>query len=480
MPLAVCATPIGNLDDVTLRVLEELRSADVVLCEDTRHTRVLLQRHGIAARLLSYHEHNEAARTAELLPRLLAGERMALASDAGLPGINDPGARLIAAALEAGVGVTVLPGASAVETALVASGLVGERYQFLGYLPRGEKALSDLWAGLAAWPHPAVAFESPKRLPKSLASLARAMPDRPVAVCRELTKRVRRGRPRQRRRGRGTLPRAAEGRDHPRAGRSRGDCGGRRRRGRGRRLGARRRRPAPATRSGCRGTAHRPASQPPLQRLSVARIDNGKTGCYRARSVYNQDNTEVAVRRIALLAASFLLLAVPGARAWTWPAGGEVLRPFVFDPTHPYAGGQHRGIDVSAAPGESILAPAAGSISFAGTVPGGGPTLTILTPDGYAVTLLHLGSLAVARGAAVAEGQTVGAAGDGGSVYLGVRLASDPQGYVDPLAFLPVRATPTSAPPAAAPAPAPAPRLRRFRRRIQRRLLRRIRRRPPT
>jgi 16S rRNA (cytidine1402-2'-O)-methyltransferase len=189
VPLAVCATPIGNLDDVTLRVLEELRSADVVLCEDTRHTRVLLQRHGIAARLLSYHEHNEAARTAELLPRLRAGERMALASDAGLPGINDPGARLIAAALEAGVGVTVLPGASAVETALVASGLVGERYQFLGYLPRGEKALSELWAGLAAWPHPAVAFESPKRLPKSLASLARALPDRPVAVCRELTKR---------------------------------------------------------------------------------------------------------------------------------------------------------------------------------------------------------------------------------------------------------------------------------------------------
>jgi 16S rRNA (cytidine1402-2'-O)-methyltransferase len=189
VPLAVCATPIGNLDDVTLRLLGEMRGADVVLCEDTRHTRVLLQRHGIEARLLSYHEHNEAARTAELLPRLRAGERIALVSDAGLPGINDPGARIIAAALEAGVAVTVLPGPSAVETALVASGLVGERYQFLGYLPRAEKALADLWAELAAWPHPAVAFESPKRLPKSLESLARAQPERPVAVCRELTKR---------------------------------------------------------------------------------------------------------------------------------------------------------------------------------------------------------------------------------------------------------------------------------------------------
>src|SRR5947207_618614 len=139
MPLAVCATPIGDLEDVTLRVLDELRSADVVLCEDTRHTRVLLQRHGISARLLSYHEHNEAKRTAEVLPRLQSGERVALVSDAGLPGISDPGARLVAAALEAGVDVTVLPGPSAVETALVGSGLVGERYQFLGYLPRGER-----------------------------------------------------------------------------------------------------------------------------------------------------------------------------------------------------------------------------------------------------------------------------------------------------------------------------------------------------
>jgi len=189
MPLAVCATPIGNLEDVTLRVLAELAAADVVLCEDTRHTRVLLQRHGIEARLLSYHEHNEAQRTAELVPRLEAGERVALVSDAGLPGVSDPGGRLVRAALAAGVDVTVLPGPSAVETALVASGLVVEQYRFLGFLPRGEKRLGELWGELRGWPWPVVAFESPQRLPATLRSLAAADPDRQVAVCRELTKR---------------------------------------------------------------------------------------------------------------------------------------------------------------------------------------------------------------------------------------------------------------------------------------------------
>jgi 16S rRNA (cytidine1402-2'-O)-methyltransferase len=187
--LSVCATPIGNLDDVTLRVLRELAEADLVLCEDTRRTRVLLDRHGISARLLSYREHNEAARTAELLPRLRGGERMALVSDAGLPLVSDPGARLVVAALDAGVPVTVLPGPSAVETALVSSGLVGGRYQFVGYLPRGERALAVLWDQLAGVPWPTVAFESPRRLPATLRSLARAAPERRVAVCRELTKR---------------------------------------------------------------------------------------------------------------------------------------------------------------------------------------------------------------------------------------------------------------------------------------------------
>jgi 16S rRNA (cytidine1402-2'-O)-methyltransferase len=190
VPLVVCPTPIGNLEDVTLRVLRELGEADAVLCEDTRRTQVLLDRHGIRAkRLVSFHRHNEAARTAELLPALEAGERLALASDAGLPGVNDPGARLIAAALERSLPVVVLPGPSAVETALVASGLVGERYSFLGYLPRRAEGLARLWEELAGWTWPAVAFESPRRLPASLASLAEADPERPVAVCRELTKR---------------------------------------------------------------------------------------------------------------------------------------------------------------------------------------------------------------------------------------------------------------------------------------------------
>jgi 16S rRNA (cytidine1402-2'-O)-methyltransferase len=189
VPLAVCATPIGNLDDVTLRVLAELRDADVVLAEDTRHTRLLLTRHGLEARLLSYHEHNEAARTRELLPRLVAGDRVALVSDAGLPGIADPGMRLVRAAVEAGVPVTVLPGPSAVETALVASGLAADRYSFVGFLPRRAAERERLWQELESSRWPVVAFESPQRLPVSLRSLAAAAPDRRVVICRELTKR---------------------------------------------------------------------------------------------------------------------------------------------------------------------------------------------------------------------------------------------------------------------------------------------------
>lgn len=189
MPLAVCATPIGNLDDVTLRVLAELREADLVLAEDTRHTRTLLDRHGIRATMLSFHEHNEAARVHEVLPRLAAGERIALVSDAGLPGVSDPGTRLVRAALDAGLDVTVLPGASAAATALVASGLGGTRFMFVGFVPRKEGERRALWDELAGWDGAVVAYESPRRLPATLRSLVLRDPARPAAVCRELTKR---------------------------------------------------------------------------------------------------------------------------------------------------------------------------------------------------------------------------------------------------------------------------------------------------
>jgi 16S rRNA (cytidine1402-2'-O)-methyltransferase len=189
MPLAVCATPIGNLDDITLRVLDELRAADVVLAEDTRHTRGLLERHEIAVPLLSYHEHNEAARVEELLPRLEAGERIALVTDAGMPLVSDPGARLVRAALDAHVQVTVLPGASAVETALVASGFGGGSYAFVGFLPRKAGELEALWRETSSWGCAVVAFESPQRVGASLRALAAFDAAREVAVCRELTKR---------------------------------------------------------------------------------------------------------------------------------------------------------------------------------------------------------------------------------------------------------------------------------------------------
>ena len=210
MPLAICATPIGNLDDVTLRVLEELRTADVVLAEDTRHTRGLLARHGVEARLLSYHEHNEAARMAELVPRLLPGERIALVSDAGLPGISDPGVRLLRAARDAGAEVTVLPGPSSVETALVASGLAADRYAFVGFLPRRAAEREALWRELADWSWPTVAFESPKRLPATLRSLAAARPGADRGRVPRVDEAVRGDRLRGCRRARRTLRRAPE------------------------------------------------------------------------------------------------------------------------------------------------------------------------------------------------------------------------------------------------------------------------------
>jgi 16S rRNA (cytidine1402-2'-O)-methyltransferase len=182
--LLVCPTPIGNLEDVTLRVLAALRAADVIACEDTRRTGRLLERHGVQGRLLSYHEHNERARTEQLVARMRAGETVALVSDAGMPLISDPGLVLVRACIAAGLQVEVLPGPSAALCALVASGLASERWRFVGFLPRHGAALT---AALAV-PETVVAFESPRRLAATLQALSERDPDRQVAVCRELTK----------------------------------------------------------------------------------------------------------------------------------------------------------------------------------------------------------------------------------------------------------------------------------------------------
>jgi 16S rRNA (cytidine1402-2'-O)-methyltransferase len=183
--LVVCPTPIGNLEDVTLRVLAALREADVVACEDTRRTRTLLDRYGVRAPLVSYHEHNEERRAAELVERMRGGEVVALVSDAGMPLISDPGYVLVRACAAAGLGVEVLPGPSAVLAALVASALPVDRWRFAGFLPRRR---AELRRTLAEPDGTLVAFESPRRLPATLAVLAEIDPERPVAICRELTK----------------------------------------------------------------------------------------------------------------------------------------------------------------------------------------------------------------------------------------------------------------------------------------------------
>jgi 16S rRNA (cytidine1402-2'-O)-methyltransferase len=191
--LVVCPTPIGNLGDVTLRVLEALRVADAIACEDTRRTRVLLDRYEIAGKLVSYHEHNERERAGELVGRLRGGAVVALVSDAGMPLVSDPGYRLVQACIAADVPLEVLPGPSSVLTALVASGLSAERWRFVGFLPRKR---SELERVLGETCETLVAFESPGRLAATLGVLAALDPQRLVVVCRELTKlheEVRRG-----------------------------------------------------------------------------------------------------------------------------------------------------------------------------------------------------------------------------------------------------------------------------------------------
>ena len=186
--LVVCATPIGNLGDVTLRVLDALRTADVIAAEDTRVTRKLLARYEIHAPLEAYHAHNQAEKTPQLVKRIEHGARIALVSDAGTPGISDPGAALVDACLEAGLRVEVLPGASAILTALVASGLPTHAFYFGGFLPRKAGERSRVLESLGALDATLVFYESPGRTAATLAALAEALPGRQAAVARELTK----------------------------------------------------------------------------------------------------------------------------------------------------------------------------------------------------------------------------------------------------------------------------------------------------
>jgi 16S rRNA (cytidine1402-2'-O)-methyltransferase len=182
--LTVCPTPIGNLEDITLRVLSALREADVIACEDTRRTGVLLERYGVQASLVPYHEHNERERTPDLVARMQDGAVVALVSDAGMPLVSDPGYLLVQGCVAAGLEVEVLPGPSAALAALVASALPSDVWRFVGFLPRKRAGLVEVFAS----PETVVAFESPRRVAASLAVLASIDAARPVAVCRELTK----------------------------------------------------------------------------------------------------------------------------------------------------------------------------------------------------------------------------------------------------------------------------------------------------
>ena len=185
--LYIVATPIGNLEDITLRALRVLKEVDLIAAEDTRHTRKLLSHYGINTPLLSYHAHNQETRGPELIQRLQDGQNLALVSDAGTPGFSDPGADLVARAWEAGVKVEPVPGPAAGVAALSLSGFKGDII-FIGFLPRGEGRRLKLLASLAREPRVIILYESPKRLTRTLAELAGIMPNRQVLVVRELTK----------------------------------------------------------------------------------------------------------------------------------------------------------------------------------------------------------------------------------------------------------------------------------------------------
>ncbi len=186
--LMLCASPIGNLSDITLRVLDALKSCDIIFCEDTRRSVQLLNHFGIHKPLVSCHAHNERERAAELVGLLSAGRTVCYLSDAGMPGISDPGAALVSACIEHNLPYTVLPGASAVLTAAVLSGLPCGTFTFYGFLPRAGKARKEALAEIGRCRHLALLYESPHRVRDTLSALLEALGDCDAAVLRELTK----------------------------------------------------------------------------------------------------------------------------------------------------------------------------------------------------------------------------------------------------------------------------------------------------
>jgi 16S rRNA (cytidine1402-2'-O)-methyltransferase len=186
--LYLVATPIGNLDDITYRAIKVLGEVNLIACEDTRHTRKLLTHYGISTRTISYHEHNERERAAELVKRLNAGESVAVVSDAGTPGISDPGFRLVQLAIENEIRVVPVPGASAMVNAIIASGLSTDGFLFGGFLPSRSGARRTRLESLATIPATLIFYEAPHRLASTLADAAEVLGNRQAAVARELTK----------------------------------------------------------------------------------------------------------------------------------------------------------------------------------------------------------------------------------------------------------------------------------------------------
>ena len=186
--LYVVATPIGNLSDITLRALEVLKSVDVIAAEDTRHSGILLKHFEIKKSMISYHEHNEAMRTAQLVERLAVGENIALITDAGMPGLSDPGARLIRECIRRDLPFTIIPGASSILTALVGSGFATGNFCFRGFLPVKSGQRERELQAAAKGDETTIFFESPYRLTKTLKACMDIMPDRHLCVARELTK----------------------------------------------------------------------------------------------------------------------------------------------------------------------------------------------------------------------------------------------------------------------------------------------------